>query len=276
MIVFCIETSRQLLMLKFFKKTWTNLLPGKTWGMHFNIDKCIVLRVTLKHNPFTTEYFLDNQKLSSATKAKYLGVIFDNKLTFNHHVDSVCQKANQTLSFLRRNLNQCNRRVKLDTYNCSSYECRTNFKLRSKSMVSCCINKLEKIQKRAACFIFKDYWRTSSVSRMLNSLNLKYISYVHTKMRLLMLFKIVHKLVELPLPIYISNSNKSGTRGNEHKLNLPHFTVDSYKFSFFPRSIILWNKLPITNDCTLTEFEHWITNPKILFLYSNFCEFYNY
>ena len=75
------------------------------------------------------------------------------------------------------------------------------------------------------------------------------ISYVQTKMRLLMLwllmlYKIVHKLVELSLP------SLSGTRGNEHK---PHFTVDSYKFSFFPRSINLWNKLPIT---TLTEFEH--------------------
>ena len=28
---------------------------AKTWGMHFNIDKYVVLRVTLKHNPFTTE-----------------------------------------------------------------------------------------------------------------------------------------------------------------------------------------------------------------------------
>ena len=90
-----------------------------------------------------------------------------------------------------------------------------------------CINKLERIQKRAARFILKDYRRTTSVSRMLNFLDLKSISYVHTKMRLLMLYKIVHKLVELSLPIYISNSNRSGTQGNEHKLNLSHFTVDS-------------------------------------------------
>ena len=43
----------------------------------------MVLRVTLKQNSLTTEYFLDNQKLNSTTKAKY----------------SVFQKANQTLSF---------------------------------------------------------------------------------------------------------------------------------------------------------------------------------
>ena len=68
-----------------------------------------------------------------------------------------------------------------------------------------------------------------------------------------MLFKIVHKLVELSLPSYISNNNRLGTQGNEHKLNLPHFTVDFYKFNFFPRSITLWNRL---NDCTLNESEH--------------------
>ena len=119
---------------------------AKTWDMHFNIDKCVV-RVTLKHNPFTTEYFLDNQKLSSATKARYLGVIFDNKLTFNQHMDSVCQKANQTLSFLRRNLYQCNRRVKLDAYKIY-VELILNYAATVWSPhTQYCINKLERIQK---------------------------------------------------------------------------------------------------------------------------------
>ena len=229
---------------------------AKTWGMYFNIDKCMVLRVTLKQISLTTEYFLDNQKINSTTKAKYLGVTFDNKLTFNFHVDSVCQKANQTLSFLRRNLSQCNRRVKLDAYK-MYVEPILNYAATVWSPhTKFYINKLQTIQKRAARFICKDYRRLSSVTRMLNSLDMKSISYVHTKLRLLMLYKILHKLVELPLPSYIMNYIRSGTRGNEHKFNLPHFTVDCYKFSFFPRSIFLWNKLPITNDCTLSEFEH--------------------
>jgi len=76
---------------------------AKTWGMQF---KCQALRVTLKHDPCITECFLQNQKLllllytTTTTKAKYLGITFDTKLNFNHHVDSVCQKADQTLSFL--------------------------------------------------------------------------------------------------------------------------------------------------------------------------------
>ena len=71
----------------------------KTWGMQLNIDKCQVFRVALKHNPCITEYFLQNQKLITSTKAKYSDITFDTKLNFNHHVDSVFQKANQILSF---------------------------------------------------------------------------------------------------------------------------------------------------------------------------------
>ena len=50
----------------------------------------------------------------------------------------------------------------------------------------------------------------------------------------------------------------TGTRGNEHKLNLSHFTADSYKFNLFPRLINLWNKLPISNDSVDCYYTHFI------------------
>ena len=45
-----------------------------------------------------------------------LGVIIDSKLSFNQHVDMTCKKVNNTLSFLRCNLNHCQRNVKIDAY----------------------------------------------------------------------------------------------------------------------------------------------------------------
>ena len=91
---------------------------GETWGMKFNIEKCMILTITLKHNPYITEYTLHGEKLNPVVNVKYLqlGINFDSKLTFNHHVDTVCQKANNTLAFLRRNLKHCNQRV-----NCGSW-----------------------------------------------------------------------------------------------------------------------------------------------------------
>jgi len=49
-------------------------------------------------------------------------------------------------------------------------------------------------------------------------------------MRILMLYKIVHKL---PLSDNIYYSFRS-TRGNELKFILPQTTVDSYKYKFSP------------------------------------------
>ena len=150
---------------------------AKILGMQFNKGKCLELRVTFKDDPCITEYY----ETTSTTKAKYLGITFDTKLNFNYHMDSVCQKANKTLSFLRRNFKQYNRKVKLNAY--KMYVEPTYLKLCSKwsPHTSHSINKLESVQKRAARFIGKDYRRASSITQILNSLSLKSISYLHTK-----------------------------------------------------------------------------------------------
>ena len=145
-----------------------------------------------------------------------MGVNFDTNLNFNHHVDLVCQKANQTLSFLCRNLKQSNRKLKLDAYKIYVKPILNYAATVWSPHTTCSIKKLESIQKRAACFIVKDYRRTSSITQILISSSLKSISYLHTKMWLLMFYKIVYKLVELPLSDNIYYSFRS-TRGNEFK-----------------------------------------------------------
>jgi len=57
----------------------------------------MILTITLKHDLHISEYTLHGNKITSVTNAKYLGINFDSKLTFNHHVNSVCQKAITTL-----------------------------------------------------------------------------------------------------------------------------------------------------------------------------------
>jgi len=123
-----------------------------------------------KEKPVSTEYYLQNQKLDTVSKAKYLGVILDPKLSFNHHVDAICKKANSVLAFIRRNLKHCHRRVKIDAYN-SFLKPILNYAAPVWTPhTATYINKLEAVQKRAAHFIMSDYRRSSSVSKMLNSL----------------------------------------------------------------------------------------------------------
>ena len=51
-------------------------------------------------------------------------------------------------------------------------------------------------------------------------------------LKLTMLFKFLHNLVELCLPNYIAY-NTSITRGHKYKLLIPFSRVDVYKYSFF-------------------------------------------
>ena len=58
-----------------------------------------------------------------------------------------------------------------------------------------------------------------------------------------MLYKIIHRFVELSLPNYIIPA-PCCTRRNSTKFIQLMTSIDSYKFSFFPYSITQWNKLP--------------------------------
>ena len=73
----------------------------------YNTNKCEVLRISRKRrsplnlstvNPYT----IDGHPLALVASTKDLGVIVNNKLTWNLHVSSVVAKANKTLGFLNR------------------------------------------------------------------------------------------------------------------------------------------------------------------------------
>jgi len=71
------------------------------------------------------------------------------------------------------------------------------------------INKLEAVQKCAACFIMSDYHRGSSVTKLLNSLKWKPVTQRTTPIDVL---QIINKIVELSLPDYIIPASQV-TRG---------------------------------------------------------------
>lgn len=215
----------------------------RKWKMSLNIDKCVVLTVTLKCNPITSQYTLHGHQLASVNSAKYLGVIIDSKLSFNEHVDSTCKKANSALAFLRRNFRSCQRKIKTDLY-------FTYVKPLLEYAVTVWAphtrranNKLESIQRRAARFVMSDYSRTSSVTDMINTLKWTSIEIRNKELRLITFYKIIHGCVNLPLPNYIHHPSRT-TRGNHLKYVQPFTRVDAYKYSFYPSVICQWNNLP--------------------------------
>ena len=65
-----------------------------------------------KSNPYNTKYILHNVELETASAAKYLGVTIADDLSWSPHIDNTTKKANQTLGFLKRNIQVHNKDLK--------------------------------------------------------------------------------------------------------------------------------------------------------------------
>ena len=213
------------------------------WLMAFHPDKCTVLPVTKKKQPFQHEYILHNHILESVTSAKYLGVTVQSNLKWDKHINDITSKGNKTLGFLKRNLKTSNQQVKSQAYqalvrpkleySCSVWDPHTS---ESKS-------KIEMVQRRAARYVCNRYHNTSSVTDMLDTLNIPTLSQRRLRTRLVMMYKISYHLVAIPSDTLILADSR--TRKN-HQLTYRYIysSKDSYRHSFFPFTIPQWNQLP--------------------------------
>ena len=225
------------------------------WLMQFNPIKCVILKVTHKVNPIRTQYTLYGQILTHMEEAKYLGLTLDSKLTFNKHIDSICKKSNATLAFIRRNTHFCQRHVKSDAYRTYVRPILEYTAFIWSPHTSANINKLESVQKRAIHYVMSDYSRYSSVSNMLLTLRWDSLKQRRDNQSLCIFYKILNDLVDVSLPDCVI-PNPLVTRGHNKRFINISVTVDSYKYSFFPRLIPLWNSLhtEVVDAPTIEQF----------------------
>jgi hypothetical protein len=234
------------------------------WLMAFHPDKCTVLTITQKKTPFKHDYILHNHILEPVTSAKYLGVTLQSNLKWNIHIDNITSNGNKSLGYLKRNLQISNPEVKSWAYQAL---------VRPKLEYSCSIwdpythdniNKLEMIKRQAARYIQNNYHNTSSVTPMIDTLGWPTLAERRLKTRLIMLFKITHALIAIPNIILIPTDNR--TR-KSHNQTFRHITTqkDTYKWSFFPHTIVQWNILPqtIISSPSIDSFREQLT-PAVL------------
>jgi hypothetical protein len=105
------------------------------------------------------------------------------------------------------------------------------------------ISKIEAVQRRVARFTQGDYRRTSSVSSMLHQRKWDDLITRRQQSKVTMLYRVIHQLVAIPSAPYLQPTVVR-TRGNEMRFLVPFTSVNSYKNSFSPSTIRLWNSLP--------------------------------
>ena len=215
----------------------------KSWDMEFHPGKCTTLPVTRSSTPKISNYQLHEHTLATVTSAKYLGVTITKDLSWDTHINNICQKANKTLGFLRRNLKISSTRVKE-----SAYKTFVRPILEYASTVwdphsQTNINKLEAVQRRAARFVVNRYHNTSSVSCMIDKLNWPSLQHRRRVARLTMLRKILDKDATFSMK-NINPAPSRRRRGHSRQLVQIQCRTDYRKFSFLPNTIREWNGLP--------------------------------
>lgn len=106
------------------------------------------------------------------------------------------------------------------------------------------INKLEKVQRRAARWTLSRFHNTSSVSSMLDILSWRPLYLRRTDNKLCLFFKIVHNIVSIPSEKYLTPITRTSRLHHGNAFQIPHSSKDYHLYSFFPSTIRIWNKLP--------------------------------
>ena len=104
-------------------------------------------------------------------------------------------------------------------------------------------HQLDKLQRRAACFVRRNYRRTTSASQLISELGWQSLAERRKTSRLTLLYKAINGLVAIPMDELEYTSRCTRHCGPDAFIILQS-RVDAYKFSFFPRTVSDWNSLP--------------------------------
>ena len=238
--------------------------------MSFKPDKCSVLRFTRRKTTIDFSYKLSGHTLQGSNNHKYLGITLSSDLKWNTQVDKAVSKANGMIGFLRRNLGAAPQKLKVQAYKSLVLPhieyCSTVWDPHTKNN----IQKLEAVQRRAARFILNDYNRESSVTAMLKSLDFPQLQDRRRANRLVMMHKIIHNNVDLPLEGHLCfnkrDQNATSTRNhNPLSLSVPFSRTNCFQKTFFPNTARDWNTLPysLISIKDSKTFKHKLNNSKL-------------
>ena len=216
----------------------------KTWGMEFHPQKCSVMRISRARVARNFQYHLKGVSLAEEQSSKYLGVDLQSNLSWKNHISRITKKSNNMLGFLRRNLRQANEETKA----------QANFAMVRSNLDYCSTiwspyqrdqkHQIEMVQRRSARFVTNRYRNTSSVTNMLDYLDWESHEMRRSKLQLIVLYKIVHGLIDIPPTDYLTQTSSRTRAAHKYKYQQYSTSTDCFKYSFFLRTIPLWNRLP--------------------------------
>jgi hypothetical protein len=213
------------------------------WLMSFNPKKCSTITFASSQAP-RREYAFCGETMTVEENTTYLGIQLSSNLNWSVQTKNAVNKAQKILGLIRRNMWGCTEKVKIIAYQALvrphlEYAIGAWCPYRMKD-----IKSMERIQRQAARFCKKNYTREPGVvTGILDTLGWETLQDRRTAHRLTLMYKIRNGQIDVNMEDRLQINHRS-TRGHDQKFREPSVRLDVYKFSYFPDTIKLWNKLP--------------------------------
>ena len=167
------------------------------WLMELNINKCLVLSITLKPNSIFHDYYILGAMPKRVTNHDYLCVTISSDLNWLRHVTKISNKTSRNLGLLKRTSSPCSQNVKS-----IAYKLLVRPKLEYASEVwnpytMKCIKKIEHIQINSCRFIIHEYRIDTDTSLLINMSNLDSFYSRRLIQQATMSYKIHYNLVDI-------------------------------------------------------------------------------
>lgn len=225
------------------------------WQMSFNSKKCHTMCISRKRVKPLLSYKLGQESLSTVDSYPYLGVTISSDLRWTLHVNHISARATRVLNLLRRNIYSCSADTKALAY---TSLVRPHLEFASAAWdpyTQADSHKMDKVQRRAARFVNRDYRHTSSATQMMSKLGWEALADRRRTTRLSLFYKGLHGLA--PVPVDQLRHPSRFTRHSTTSTFIPLSSrIDAFKYSFIPRTVVDWNSLPDENRLkpTLSSF----------------------
>jgi hypothetical protein len=234
------------------------------WQLKLNISKCLYMRFGLVDRPYM-EYNMSGIALRNVASTPDLGVIFDSKLSFSQHCNSVANNGFKRAHMLLRCFYTRDRKLLMKLFNTFVLPVlEYNSPVWSPHLAKD-IAILERVQK----FFTKSLLglRDIPYKQRLAILHQPSLKMRRTRADLIYLYKILHGFVDSNLksffrPVSSIVTSDMNLRGHSQTLYLHKPRIDILKFCFAYRVAKYWNSLPadVCDSNSLSIFKCRLTN----------------
>ena len=161
------------------------------------------------------------------------------------HIREVKARATKILGLLRRSLSHCSSKVKEQAYNFLDQELNMPY-LRGPPYEKQHIASIKAVRRSVLRFVTGDYSRYSSVTQMREILGWETLERRRHLAAVTTFYKSINNLIYLPIPVSVRPADSRTRSKHSYKFRHIATNTNAYKYSFFPRTIPLWNSLPTT------------------------------